>query len=156
MIKKSGKSRSKHFPKWKSSIRSHPLVPYWKLGARRGQVKKRATSVRGSVHRIRILKLCRDGRCKKYAKIDIRQGIAPQDLNQWWGSKFDVTAEGHLMYSLPRGDCCWGCRVVEHGTSLVCGGNCGSFCSGKSRSRAHKAGIEQGCAVQRWMLRMAV
>jgi hypothetical protein len=52
------------------------------------------------------------------------------------------------MYSLPHGDCCWGCRVVEHGTSLVCGDNCGSFCSGKSRSRAHKVGIEQGCALR--------
>jgi len=39
---------------------------------------------------------------EKYPKIDIRQGVAPQDLNQWSGSKFDVVVVGHLMYLLPR------------------------------------------------------
>jgi SAM-dependent methyltransferase len=39
---------------------------------------------------------------EKYPQIDIRQGIAPQDLNQWSGSKFDVVVVGHLLYLLPR------------------------------------------------------
>ncbi len=52
------------------------------------------------------------------------------------------------MYLLPRGDCCWGCRVMEHGTGLVCGGNSGRFCSGRSQSWPHKEGIAQDCALR--------
>lgn len=39
---------------------------------------------------------------EKYPQIDIRQGVAPQDLSQWSGSKFDVVVVGHLLYLLPR------------------------------------------------------
>ena len=39
---------------------------------------------------------------EKYPRVDIRQGIAPQDLDQWSGSKFDVVVVGHLLYLLPR------------------------------------------------------
>ena len=41
---------------------------------------------------------------EKYPQIDIRQGIAPQDLDHWSGSKFDVVIVGHLVYLLPRSD----------------------------------------------------
>ena len=51
------------------------------------------------------------------------------------------------MYLLTRGYCCGGYPGVEHGTGLVCARNCGSSCSGRSRSRAHKARIDQGYAL---------
>ena len=81
------------------------------------------------------------------AKIDIRRGVAPQEWSHWQESKFDVVLVGYLMYLLTRGDCCGGYRGVEHGTGLVCARNCGSSCSGRSRSRAHKARIDQGYAL---------
>jgi SAM-dependent methyltransferase len=39
---------------------------------------------------------------QKYPEVDIRQGVAPADLEQWQGSSFDVVVIGHLLYLLPR------------------------------------------------------
>jgi cyclopropane fatty-acyl-phospholipid synthase-like methyltransferase len=39
---------------------------------------------------------------EKCPQIDIRQGIARQDLNLWSGSEFDVIVVGHLLYLMPR------------------------------------------------------
>lgn len=39
---------------------------------------------------------------QKYPEVDIRQGIAPADLDQLLGSSFDVVVIGHLLYLLPR------------------------------------------------------
>jgi SAM-dependent methyltransferase len=39
---------------------------------------------------------------KKYPEIDIRTGLAPQALDFWAGSTFDVVVVGHLLYLLPR------------------------------------------------------
>jgi len=40
----------------------------------------------------------------RYPQVDIRQGVAPADLNQFAGSTFDVVVVGHLLYLLPRSD----------------------------------------------------
>jgi SAM-dependent methyltransferase len=38
----------------------------------------------------------------KFPEVDIRQGIAPEDLGLWTGKIFDVVVVGHLLYLLPR------------------------------------------------------
>ena len=37
-----------------------------------------------------------------YPDLDIRSGIAPEDLDHWSGSTFDTIVVGHLLYLLPR------------------------------------------------------
>ena len=37
-----------------------------------------------------------------YPEIDLRSGLAPQDLDYWSGLAFDTIVVGHLLYLLPR------------------------------------------------------
>jgi len=41
---------------------------------------------------------------EKFPEIDIKEGVAPADLDHWAGKQFDVIVVGHLLYLLPRSE----------------------------------------------------